>query len=725
MDFNKVKLSTFQSISSKKSHLLECDISLRDYINDVRSGKYINEIIDVRNALQKFGKSVEYSDAKKNLPLATTCCTIKAGHTRGKNNISEMNGFYLADIDDDVDDSLFEELKNDKYTCVIHRSAGGKGICIFVKINPNKFLESFYDLAQYYLDNYNVSIDQACKDEARARFVSYDPYIFENPSSQKFISTYKKPREKPRQEYLFAEDDFGRIIKELEGLDLCQGEYKRYLDIGFAISSKFGQSGFGYYDSICRGGDKYDQKRIERDYNRFCKGSSEGVTIATLYHYAKEAGVDVVSKSTKEAIEKVRISKATKKTIEKPTDLEAQIIKIGAAILKQDAGEDLDSKVISFVSQEWLPVFNEFNGLIEVLGTVLDDRTLNTISIQASAYCEQDVTPQRVMKCLNSYVTKSENKVTDYLKNLEYKGDGFIKQYIELIEPQKEINVAYFTSWIVGMMNNIHRKKLSDKISPLTIVLAGGRQGIGKSSWCRNILPKDFEDYFVEGKIEETRDFKFRMCRNIIMYDDEFGGVGAKDVKNFKSVSDMSVAVDRKSYGINDSRELRKVSLLGSTNELDILKDPTGNRRILPIRVESIKYDECINFDSNAMLAEAYKMYLDGFEWVIRKEEDLELMRLENESFYENDEIEDIFFSKFSLEETPYFNIKKVLNKGEILKLFSNTNVKFSKFDLRKIYVRNNMDYKAVRHDGELKKGFVLFEKSETQNENNGNFFDS
>lgn len=724
MDFSQVKISTFPSISSKKSNILESDISLRDYINDVRSGKYINEIIDVRNALQKYGKGIEYSDAKKNLPLTTACCTIKAGHTRGKNNISEMNGFYLADIDDDVDDQLFEELKNDKYTCVIHRSAGGKGACIFVKINPKKFLESFYDLAQYYLDNYNISIDQACKDEARARFFSYDPYIFENPSSQKFISTYKKPKEKPKQEYLFAEDDFGRIIKELEGLDLCQGDYKRYLDIGFAIASKFGQSGFGYYDAICRGGDKYDQKRIERDYNRFCKGSQEGITIATLYHYAKEAGIDVISKSTKEAIEKVRISKATKKQIEKPTDLEAQIIKIGASILKQDSGEDLDSKVLSFVSQEWQPLFNEFNGLIEVLGCVLDDRTLNTISIQASAYCEQDVTPQRVMKCLNSYATKSENKVNSYLKNLEYKGDGFIKKYIELIEPKKEINVAYFTSWMVGMMNNIHRSKISDKISPLTIVLAGGRQGIGKSTWCRQILPKDFEDYFVEGKIEETRDFKFRMCRNIIMYDDEFGGVGAKDVKNFKSVSDMSVAVDRKSYGINDSRELRKVSLLGSTNELDILKDPTGNRRILPIRVDSIDYEGCINFDSNAMLAEAYKMYLDGFEWVIRKEEDLELMRLENESFYENDEIEDIFFSKFSLEETPYFNVRKVLNKGEILKMFSNTNIKFSKFDLRKIYVRNNMDYKVSRDDTGLKKGFVLYEKSETQTQDNGNFFD-
>jgi len=350
--------------------------------------------------------------------------------------------------------------------------------------------------------------------------------------------------------------------------------------------------------------------------------------------------------------------------------------------------------------------------MIEVLGSQLDDRTLNTMSIQSSAYCEQDVTPQRVMKCLNSYATSSKNKVFDFLENLEYKGEGYIKNYVDLIEPKKDINVAYFTSWMVGMMNNIHRRRISDKISPLTIVLAGGRQGIGKSTWCRQILPKEFEDYFVEGKIEETKDFKFRMCRNIIMYDDEFGGVGSKDVKNFKSVSDMSVAVDRKAYGINDSRELRKVALLGSTNELDILKDPTGNRRILPIRVESIKYNECLQFDSKALLAEAYKLWKDGFEWVIRKEDDLNLMKLENDEFYENDEMEDVFFDRFSLEKTSEFYIKNILNKGEILKIFSNTNLKFSKYDLRKIYIRNNMKYDVFMIDGKKKKGFVIYEKN-------------
>ena len=114
------------------------------------------------------------------------------------------------------------------------------------------------------------------------------------------------------------------------------------------------------------------------------------------------------------------------------------------------------------------------------------------------------------------------------------------------------------------------------------------------------------------------------------------------------------------------------------------------------------------------MLSEAYKLYKDGFEWVIRKEEDLELMKQANDEFYEVDEMEDIFFSKYKLIEDPYFNHKVILNKGEILKIFSNTNVKFSKYDLRKIYTKNDMLYNNFIHLGEKKKGFVLFEKMET-----------
>ena len=83
-------------------------------------------------------------------------------------------------------DAKIKELKEDKYTTILHRSFGGDGVCIFVKINASKesFLNSFLTLEEYYFDNYSVAIDASCKDLPRLRFISYDPDIYVNPNGE-------------------------------------------------------------------------------------------------------------------------------------------------------------------------------------------------------------------------------------------------------------------------------------------------------------------------------------------------------------------------------------------------------------------------------------------------------------------------------------------------------------------------------------------------------------
>jgi hypothetical protein len=90
-----ILISSFPCISSGKSNVLNENISLEKYVDDVKKGTYINNIIEVRSALQIYGKGEEYAKAKKALPLVTACCTIKTGHTRGKGNIEKMNVFIL------------------------------------------------------------------------------------------------------------------------------------------------------------------------------------------------------------------------------------------------------------------------------------------------------------------------------------------------------------------------------------------------------------------------------------------------------------------------------------------------------------------------------------------------------------------------------------------------------------------------------------------------------
>lgn len=68
---------------------------------------YINQIIDVRNALEKFEKCEQYSESLKIFPLITACCTIKVVIQESKNNIEQMNGLILIDIDEDIDVKIY------------------------------------------------------------------------------------------------------------------------------------------------------------------------------------------------------------------------------------------------------------------------------------------------------------------------------------------------------------------------------------------------------------------------------------------------------------------------------------------------------------------------------------------------------------------------------------------------------------------------------------------
>ena len=100
---------------------------------------------------------------------------------------------------------------------------------------------------------------------------------------------------------------FTKIIDKLKSIDLCQDDYKRYCDIGFAIGSKFGDAGLNYFKAICQNGSKYNEKDIEKHYKNFCKGGN--ITIGTFYHYVKEEGIEVYSEITKKTIATVAMQK--------------------------------------------------------------------------------------------------------------------------------------------------------------------------------------------------------------------------------------------------------------------------------------------------------------------------------------------------------------------------------------------------------------------------------
>jgi hypothetical protein len=721
-----MKFSLYQNIKDTN----KTDISLDDYIEIIKNGKYQDLVLTARSVKKDPPK---YKELKNMMPCITGSAIMNQG-SKVESNIQELNGLIVIDIDELVDLPLLNKINEDKYTFVSHRSFGGDGVCIFIKINSNKFLESFNEIGQYYWDNFNIMIDQSCKNKNRLRFLSFDPFIFSNDKAAKFVAKSKTTKPK-KHNFVFVQNDFSDIIEKVKNIDLCQDDYKRYCDIGFAIGSKFGDAGLNYFKAICQSGSKYNEKDVEKHYKNFCRPGQ--ITIGTFYHYVKEENIEVYSDLTKKTISTVALQKTQgNPTVESVKKHVVEVLKLDAPddnlILElinskidyQIESEDTEvNQLKNFIIDNYNPYRDYITNEIFINEKVLDDIKLNSIYFSAKNVLDFNVNKSDVRDMINSEATQIVNPLNEFFSNREFAA-GSIEKYVNCITPSNEYNLWAFKKWLVGSVHNWLSPIHETKVSPLTLVLCGQKQGTGKTSFFRNLLPKELRKYLIEHRIDaKDKDSIYNLVKGLIVLDDEFGGLATKDVKDFKKIADANLIDIRLPYSAFYSKMKRKASLCGTSNESDVLKDVTGNRRILPINVESIDYESMIKINTDDLWREVFKLWRDDFDWKIYSSNDVDFL---NNSTGQNVEImpfEELFFLHYSFEQSPTFSERVILNKGEVLNsLTAKLLVKPTKYDIKDIFIKNKVEYKPHRVNGELKKGFELYEKY-TSNEVVQHFF--
>lgn len=94
------------------------------------------------------------------------------------------------------------------------------------------------------------------------------------------------------------EADIDIITKRIEsaGIDIAPN-YADWRDLGFALADALGESGRNYYHRLSRFYPNYNQNETDKQFNNCLKAHGHGITIKTLYHLAKSAGVDVSIKT--------------------------------------------------------------------------------------------------------------------------------------------------------------------------------------------------------------------------------------------------------------------------------------------------------------------------------------------------------------------------------------------------------------------------------------------
>lgn len=687
-------ISKYNNIKSQKPE----NIEFESYVGQIQYGANQSDVETARG-LKKQGNEKEYKRIKSDTQVVFPSVQFNPG-SKSADNIDSYSGIICMDIDEKVNKQTLEKIKLDPFTFCVHKSFGGDGICIFYKINPDKFLNGWHNLSEYIMKEYQLPVDPSCKNTNRARYISFDSDIYYNPKSNTWKKYKVEVKEKPKSvNYVFIEDDFTRVLNEIvqRGIDLTK-TYHDWLMMGFAIADKFGDNGLQYFKAISQNNPNFKHQDCEKQYNRCLKSKRSGITIATFYYYAKLEGVEIYSDRSKKIINQASIhkkqggnnAKDVAENVKTTTGKECNDDEVNAIkeILEsnneysQTANQDTPqlTQIKDFIIEVYRPYKDTLADVVFINDKPLDDTILNDIYYNCETHFDFTVKEKDVIAILNSSQIRQIEPITDFFDT--YKDEnvkGYIEKYANLVTLKcehesrtiKAIKVELFTKWIVGAVHNWLAPFNEEKACPLTLVLSSKKQGSGKTSFFRHMLPKELRPYVTQSKTDSNdKDNMFLLCTNLLVYDDEFGGQALKDVKAYKMLSDQNIIKQRRPYAKAIKSYKRRAILGGTTNEVEILRDVTGNRRIIPFDVKEIDYDNLIKFDTNKLWVEAYNLYKSGYKWELYSEHDVNKLSELDRKFQEHKMSEGLFEIHFNKEMTKEFYIEKLMNIGEIISYF-------------------------------------------------------
>lgn len=620
-----MNISLFKSLPEKgKPHISDSKITISEFLSDVKSGKYKKQIELIRTEQDKSKRDI----LKKQLPAVT----ISGLFTERKSDqLIQHSGFIQIDIDHFSDKSA---LLTDQYTYSLFKSASGGGLAIIVKINPEKHKESFNWLRNYYFQNFGIVVDSAPQNVASLRFVSYDPELIVNERA-KIARTLSEKKNSIRSLPIIVDgSEVSQMVQECVniGHNLAP-DYDSYLKLGFALAEGFGEQGREYFHSLCSVSEKYDSRHADKQYNYCLKGNNNGITAGTFYWMLKQVGIHA-PESQKKAVQVATLGKRAgqnpdevKKQIEEIAGVDStQAKKLVDEVFSRDdisiksASSDPDHLIQALT--EWMkqnhPMrVNSITRIIEEKGIEVRRERINSIYLRARMFFNtKDITKDLVESYIFSDFIDEYNPITEYInKNSHRKSTGNITDLAKCIRSNTDMKEVFIRKWIISLI-------AAYKGFPVRSVLSlVGGQNSGKTEWFRRLLPDELKKYYAESKLDAGKDDDILMCQKLIVMDDEMGGKSKQDEKRFKELTSKSVFSLRAPYARSNEDFKRLAVLCGTSNDPEIINDPTGNTRILPIEVISIDHELYNSIDKDELFMEAYRAYESGEEWQLSKEE--------------------------------------------------------------------------------------------------------
>ena len=275
----------------------------------------------------------------------------------------------------------------------------------------------------------------------------------------------------------------------------------------------------------------------------------------------------------------------------------------------------------------------------------VDERWMNTLSMEAIE-TGIDCWDRDIQRFVRSRRISEYHPFTAYFEQLpEWDGTDRVSALARRVS-DNPVWVNGFHRWMLGLSaqwmqfhpdtNNANR---ANSVAPL---LVSSRQGLGKSTFCRLLMPDALKAYYTESydlSSPASAEAKLAACGLINL--DEFDKLSASKMPLLKNLMQASALNIRKAYKRSASALPRIASFIGTSNREDLLVDRTGSRRFLCVSLEHAI--DCVTpVEHEQLYAQLKAELLSGERSWFNKEEE-QAIQQHNALFYKHIPEEEVF----------------------------------------------------------------------------------
>ena len=281
----------------------------------------------------------------------------------------------------------------------------------------------------------------------------------------------------------------------------------------------------------------------------------------------------------------------------------------------------------------------------------VDERWMNSLSMEAIE-TGIDCWDRDIQRFVRSRRISEYHPFTAYFEQLpEWDGTDRVSALARRVS-DNPVWVNGFHRWMLGLSaqwmqfhpdtNSANSANSINRANSVAPLLVSSRQGLGKSTFCRLLMPDVLKAYYTESYdlgSPASAEAKLAVCGLINL--DEFDKLSASKMPLLKNLMQASALNIRKAYKRSASALPRIASFIGTSNREDLLVDRTGSRRFLCVSLEHAI--DCVTpVEHEQLYAQLKAELLSGERSWFNKEEE-QAIQQHNALFYKHIPEEEVF----------------------------------------------------------------------------------